>query len=148
MHSIEHSGECCHPNCDWPVSEKLSSPLCDRHSQNVYLAVKSLVDNLSPEAKVASQGYSNRPQSANYEQGLVYFINKRGLIKIGFTTDLRGRVRGLGCRLEDVVGTMPGTMQDEKILHARFRHLCVGGEWFRIAPELVAFIGALWVEAA
>lgn len=42
------------------------------------------------------------------------------LIKIGFTTDLDRRIRQFGCRWTDVLFALPGSLDDERLLHERF----------------------------
>lgn len=77
--------------------------------------------------------------------GVVYFIREKGTgcIKIGKTTDVRGRIKGLqtgspqGLQLLAVV---PGYTEVEDRMHRRFAAHRVSGEWFRPAAELLAFI--------
>jgi hypothetical protein len=77
--------------------------------------------------------------------GVVYFIREKGTgcIKIGKTTDVRGRIKGLqtgspqGLQLLAVV---PGYTEVEERLHRRFAADRVSGEWFRPSSELLAFI--------
>lgn len=145
MLSIDDTNTCCHPGCDGPLSEAVRSPMCDRHTQSVYLAVKSLVDQATPEHHIQSAGYRN---ASGRPDGTVYFVRKGGYIKIGFTRNLTERLRSLGCKPTDVVATMPGRFCDEANLHARFAHLRDHGEWFRIDPDLVSLIAALWLEQA
>jgi T5orf172 domain. len=76
-------------------------------------------------------------------QGWVYFIRNGKAIKIGFTTDLDQRLRKLQTASStplEVMGSIPGTIQDEQNLHRRFYNLNVHGEWFRGHPSLMAYI--------
>lgn len=81
---------------------------------------------------------------------VVYFATSDGeTIKIGTTTRLAQRMKDQG--LTAVLATEPGSFQVERSLHIRFAHLRVGGprsEWFRAAPELLAYIDALNDERA
>lgn len=69
-----------------------------------------------------------------------------GLVKIGTTTDLPSRLKNIramsGVPLE-VLCVLPGDATVERQLHARFREHRAHGEWFRPAPDLLA-----WVESA
>jgi hypothetical protein len=79
---------------------------------------------------------------------MIYFAEAVGVghIKIGFTAG-----DDAACRLESLqtgspvpirlLGTLPGTADDEKDLHRRFGAARVCGEWFKPVPELVALIG-------
>lgn len=75
--------------------------------------------------------------------GKVYFVRSGKLIKIGFTTDLEGRVSRLqtGSPYDlQLLGTIEGTQRDEQALHRRFANLNVRGEWFRGHASLMAYI--------
>jgi len=75
--------------------------------------------------------------------GKVYFVRSGKLIKIGFTTDLEGRVSRLqtGSPYDlQLLGTIDGTRRDEQALHRRFANLNVRGEWFRGHASLMAYI--------
>lgn len=67
----------------------------------------------------------------------VYFAERDGLIKIGKSSQPNARVLTLKARL---LATIPGDGRTEVALHLAFAHLCVKGEWFRPAPELLALI--------
>lgn len=76
-------------------------------------------------------------------KGWVYFVRSGKAIKIGFTTDLDGRLSRLQTASSfplQLLGTVPGTPRDEQNLHARFANLQVRGEWFRGHPSLMAYI--------
>lgn len=70
---------------------------------------------------------------------LVYFLQREGKVKIGFTHRLSQRMLQLGKGLV-LLGTVPGSMTTERIYHARFAHLRVEGEWFWVAPDLLEAI--------
>jgi hypothetical protein len=76
---------------------------------------------------------------------LIYFVRApiNGFIKIGYTTNVEGRLAALRahCAVElELLGTMRGTIHDERSLHARFWQHRRHGEWFASSPELLAFI--------
>jgi len=77
--------------------------------------------------------------------GRVYFVEcpARGLIKIGFTADIRNRMRTLRTSATDairLIGSIEGTRRDEMALHARFMRRRKFGEWFEDCPEIRAYI--------
>lgn len=82
----------------------------------------------------------------------VYFIKRvsDGLIKVGFSDDPKRRLQQLQTgqpdRLEMIL-VIRGGMELERTLHIRWRHLNVGGEWFKPHRELLSYIdGALAVQ--
>lgn len=87
-------------------------------------------------------------KEAVLEGGLVYFIQAAhgGPVKIGYTTNLDGRLRDLQTaspyRLV-VRHLLPGSTVDEAAMHERFKAARLGGgEWFAPTAGLVAFSGA------
>jgi hypothetical protein len=83
----------------------------------------------------------------------VYFLQcpiEPKLIKLGFSTNVRKRVRNIGFMGPvplDFLGYMPGTMGDETKLKIRFRLAREHGEWFRPVPELLRFIESAIIKA-
>lgn len=78
---------------------------------------------------------------------MIYFIQADGVghVKIGFTANDDAAVRLATLQVGSPVplkllGTIPGTLGDEKNLHRRFASARVHGEWFRPIPELLALI--------
>lgn len=78
---------------------------------------------------------------------MIYFIQAEGVghIKIGFTDSEDAGVRlatlqtGSPVQLR-LIGTIPGTVEDEKNLHRRFASECVHGEWFKPVPHLIKMV--------
>jgi hypothetical protein len=74
---------------------------------------------------------------------MVYFIHDdvATAIKIGYSTNVKQRLADLQTSSSTklvLLGVMPGSMNDERRLHAKFERL--HGEWFRVTPELLEFI--------
>lgn len=72
---------------------------------------------------------------------MIYFINSDGradCIKIGYTRrDPQDRLRKLQTATPDqlrLIGAVEGERYLERMLHKRYQHLRIRGEWFRI-PE-------------
>lgn len=75
----------------------------------------------------------------------VYFIESSGLIKIGFSQDVRQRVGKVISELRDggkYLGYMAGDRKVERHLHGRFAEHREYGEWFRTNIDLSNFISA------
>lgn len=77
-------------------------------------------------------------------QGFVYFLRFHERVKIGFTTDIRGRFKAIPH--DEVLGWVPGTRLDERRCHEAFAHLRETGEWFRAEPDLLGFIAGVDVH--
>jgi len=76
----------------------------------------------------------------------VYFVRAGDRIKIGRATDLGRRVLTLQTAHAEqlsLVLSIPAHAALEPAIHARFQHLKTRGEWFRVEPDLVAFIEAV-----
>jgi hypothetical protein len=67
-----------------------------------------------------------------------------GLVKIGYTSDLNGRLRKHGItrdKMDRLLFVFEGTIHDERELHHRFKaYLARGREYFHPGPELIAYI--------
>lgn len=78
--------------------------------------------------------------------GYVYFVKAGNstYVKIGFTTDVEGRLKTLqtGCAEKLKLMTLiPGTIQDERSYHRLFaKDRILKSEWFNLSPHLNDFI--------
>jgi hypothetical protein len=75
--------------------------------------------------------------------GQIYFLSDGEHIKIGFTTNWDRRQKAFktyAARPLHLLALHPGTMNDEKRLHRKFRDFRAGGEWFHQSPELLGYI--------
>lgn len=132
--------DCSFPSCKAPAALD-GLPICGRHAQAVYLAVKDKIDraSLAQRKEAARKPNGRPPRLLNSDRpGVVYFARFGHLIKIGFTTDLRARMATL--KPDEVLHTTPGTMRDEKALHKRFHRLRERDEYFLPGAELLDFI--------
>jgi hypothetical protein len=68
---------------------------------------------------------------------VIYFMERNGLIKIGFSESPHVRASHLRSNL---IGCINGTRLLERQLHVRFGNFRVKGEWFKDALELREFI--------
>lgn len=78
---------------------------------------------------------------------MIYFIQATGIghIKIGYTDADDALIRLASLQIGSPVplkllGTIPGSLEDEKDLHRRFGSARVTGEWFKAVPELLALV--------
>lgn len=148
----ETEAECVWPGCEAETGP-VHAPLCTRHLTKAFriyrtsylFALEHKPDYLLREPWERQTGMK-MPDPVRQTPGLVYFIRFGGLVKIGFTTDLKQRMREVPN--EEILGTVPGTMEDEKRCHTAFAHLRVKGEWFRPEPDLMAFIADVTATAA
>ncbi len=73
----------------------------------------------------------------------VYFLRAGNFIKIGFSTRVQERISMMqtGCPYELILlGTMQGSLKDEKNLHKKFSLFRARAEWFRAEAELLEYI--------
>jgi hypothetical protein len=131
--------DCIWPNCEAQTGVA-SVPLCNRHALKVYHEVRAAgVDAgaitydgellISPDA--AERGGRTR--------GLVYCIRFGDRVKIGWTADLKQRLKALP--YDEVIAVTPGAVADEQAVHRRFALLRLTGEWFKDDPEIREFVG-------
>lgn len=73
--------------------------------------------------------------------GVVYFMLAGGLLKIGFTTDLKRRANEL--KAERVLAYFPGDRLLERSAFNAFAKWHVHGEYFRAEPEALAMVERL-----
>lgn len=79
-------------------------------------------------------------------EGTIYFVSCRAKdfpIKIGWTSDMKGRIQSLQSGLPHplvVLLELPGTPSRERDLHISFNEHKLNGEWFARHPEIMDFI--------
>lgn len=136
-------------------------PLCDKHQLQVALAVVPDILTtalrhagaavkpvpLPPEERAAViAGAPPKPVGA-YMGGahgpVVYFADAGARIKIGFSTNLRNRLRSLSLQEKDVVLLLQGGLTLERALHDTFAKERIDStEWFVKSERLVSLIEA------
>lgn len=75
--------------------------------------------------------------------GRIYFIRQGHAVKIGFSQNVFRRLQFLQtCHHEElsIMAEIPGAPCEEVVVHRKFQHLRIRGEWFRLEPELEQFI--------
>lgn len=123
-----HPYPCCWPEC--VGAARVDFPLCDTHRFTAHLA--QVEHELSQQAIIKT---AQRPV-------VYYMAQDDGNIKIGYTANLRQRVRGLRLPYEAVLAAEPGGQPLERERHLFFEHLRLGRmETFRSSTLLRAHIG-------
>lgn len=147
--SIHVSGQefCVMPRCEGAPHNLLEAPICSKHAMRIFAEVRDLTQrekrqvHSSVPAVIAIMSGKDAPgphKNTKHQAGHVYFMLIEDLIKIGFSTDVERRAKAL--RADEVLAKMPGTRQLERQLHARFGPFWVEGEYYKPAPELLAYI--------
>lgn len=141
--------ECCFPSCSKKPLDTARVPMCWDHLLAAWRDFNAEIeaakfDSLERRADQLLELGAALSQST--VDGVVYFVRFRDRIKIGHTTNLRQRLRAFP--VDEVLLTIPGSVEDEARCHAAFAHLRVQGEWFTEGPELLAFIRSLSDRAA
>jgi uncharacterized protein YozE (UPF0346 family) len=99
------------------------------------------------EEKLKLWGFAPSPPIE--KSGCVYFIQSQGThtIKIGYTAgQAQNRLKALQTAHPyqlNILATLPGDQNYEKLLHQRFAEYRLKGEWFEPHPDLLAFISLL-----
>lgn len=140
-------------------------PLCDLHQLRVALAI--VPDILVSELRQASAGArpvslpaeervaviaGARPLPVRAHMGrphgpVVYFADAGTRIKIGFSTNLRNRIRSLSMQEKDVVLLLEGGLMLERALHDTYAKERIDStEWFAKSDRLMNFIGSKLAE--
>ena len=119
--------------------EDLSSPqpFCKLHLGIIVTAVLNLKGKLPDNPPK----YEPRAADLRAPGGFVYFVRRGDLVKIGYSTDIRTRLRNLelmgGSEFDEIVVSV-GTRAQETKYHRQFAALRTTGEWFRCEPPIVA----------
>lgn len=94
------------------------------------------VEKAAPEAKF----------KAHEHQGDIYCLRLNGLIKIGWSSDLIGRIHSYGPRVE-VLCTFPGSRADERDLHRALKACRAHGrEWYEYRGEVKRWVAEMILE--
>lgn len=76
---------------------------------------------------------------------VVYAVRCRdGAIKIGWTSNIRNRIRELRVPLDGILALVPGTLEDEQAVHAGLvEHRAHGREFYHPTPEVIAVVNEM-----
>lgn len=76
----------------------------------------------------------------------VYFLLADGVVKIGYSKDVKKRVIGMKTAFHgnaEILYVVRGGRSLERYLHERFAAQRLGGEWFRYRPAIANFLEGL-----
>lgn len=123
-----------HPGAPWTIKRVAELKECgvDLTLEDVEKILTQAPRYAAAEARAAKPG-AHDP--------IVYFIAFGDRIKIGTTTNLKGRLEAIPH--DEVLATVPGSFPVERGLHARFAHLRITGEWFHRGDDLMRHIDNL-----
>lgn len=135
--------------CDAPSAEGMPFPICARHAAKLYRWIRDSLAEADPlliataitrsaDVRVAQTELRRRQSSP-----VVYYIQIGDLIKIGYTIDLRLRVRSYPPGRK-VLATEPGDPALEIKRHGQFAFCREHDrEWYRPDPALLVHINHL-----
>jgi hypothetical protein len=89
------------------------------------------------EAERARREAASRPplaESARQEEPVVYYVRLGNHIKIGYSTNLVGRLNALRAEASDVLAIEPGARRLEAQRHEQFKHLRIKTRWENFYP--------------
>jgi hypothetical protein len=115
-----------------------------------YTARKQEEEKATEIQKQLFKNYSYKPynKKTTKHSGFIYFIQGQsgGAVKIGYTTDVFKRLKGLQTGHPDTLiirCCIPGNPNDETNYHHRFASCKLKGEWFKPTDELMAHINEM-----
>ncbi len=127
-------GQCSWFDCRDEIPFMNPVALCFRHTNEMRLAFKPGGD------RVASDRSYGLAPTATLTDGWVYYLLIGDLIKIGFASNVRKRLRSYPPNAE-LLAVEPGDRALEKRRHQQFdEHLQRGREWFADVDEIRAWI--------
>lgn len=134
---------CLYPLCESKVAKHLGARmvLCMGHALDLWAAMedaRSWYPAMSEHElrkrlrkRQADQKRAEQSESAAIEPGWIYYIRVDERIKIGYSADVKKRMRAYPPHSE-LLAVHPGTPTLERDIHREFRgHLAQGREWFR-----------------
>ena len=137
VRQMSRATKCVWPDCETAVWQELSIALCPYHAAHVYMKVEEIRPRRDPKRETPERDLIN---------GTIYYAETEGgQIKIGFSTNVRGRMSYLRTKL---LASHPGTRRDERAAHMEFGEYWTKGEYFTPGPRLMARIDELRRAAA
>jgi Meiotically Up-regulated Gene 113 (MUG113) protein len=104
-------------------------------------------DHLQNIKRTREPGDTAVTQPRSYDvHGYTYFIRDGDAIKIGSSMRPKDRIDSIqtgSSRQIETLAIVPIAIVGEFETHQKFAHLRIRGEWFRVDPELLAFIESL-----
>jgi hypothetical protein len=146
---------CCIPGCNdlstlsLPRDVSRTLPLCGRHLVIIFKSGADL--DQDPDVLEARKRWGrqqadqldreDREVNNDGAEGHIYFVRQNGLVKVGWSSKLRNRLKQYGANVE-ILCHFPATRADETNLHRQLRpYLARGREWYedcRLIHDVVA----------
>lgn len=137
-------GNCTAPGCDEPMAKELW-PLCFTHAVTIYTRMKQseeVVEAVIAQMCTPAKNDRNNAIDAHdakirgTAEGFVYYLRVGDRIKIGYSVDVRQRMRAYPPDSE-LLAVEPGSLALERERHQQFAgQRAAGREWFRPCPEI------------
>lgn len=138
--------------CSQPLVTVAPVPLCAVHRMQI--VVSALPDILTALAEttrslaLSGEGMVEQAVVVVLPERLparhapvVYFLRNGGMIKIGYSRNLSGRMQALSLRRENLLLALAGDVVLERAVHQRFKGLRSSGtEWFTAASDLTDYV--------
>lgn len=139
------NGMCTAEGCAAQASEDAPVPLCPNHMRVAFAHYLISIEGRAAEVAELDM-YEDEPTQAYRTSvlttvGFVYFVRFSDRIKIGWSGNPGARLKNVPH--DEVLAIIPGTMLDERKLHAAFARHRVVGEWFELNQDLLDFIADL-----
>lgn len=142
---------CVFTDCNADPNPELSAPLCMDHAKMLTVQVMLLTNTSVKTSSKRMAGTANvkkftdpYSEDAKSRNGLIYFAQFGDRIKIGFSTDVTGRMKSIPH--DKVLALIPGSFASERALHKKFDAIRITGEWFANDPRLTSYIATLPVH--
>lgn len=141
-----------HDSCERDVVDGSPVRLCAHHIREVYEFAQDLVaqrwDGAVREYVADLHDTFKPPRSVlkRPKQGYVYFVRLGDRVKIGYSENVPQRLAAVPH--EEVLGVIPGTMDDEQGWHQLLADYRTVGEWFRADDDVLAAIGRVVASAS
>ncbi len=145
-------GDCAAPGCEGRVEYQAFWPLCMTHAGKILDSYKRAEEwSLNLARTMSSQSEDDRASRTDEHDteiragaaGFVYYLRVGERVKIGFSVDIRQRMRAYP-HGSTLLAVEPGSYELERQRHQQFANARQSGrEWFRPCPEIDAHCAAL-----
>ena len=127
---------CCWPECHKAQHEAIDLPLCMEHFTVAAGGIQRNVDALH---YWSTGNMPVKPESTPEPTRIthVYAVKMGNRVKIGYSANVESRL--IEIPHEERLAIIPGTMMDERRLHAKFAKYRTNGEWFEAEPEVLEY---------
>jgi DNA-binding MarR family transcriptional regulator len=131
--------------CTDIVTSAVPVALCQRHRMQVAISIvpEMLAAAASGTVQQSVFGKAVQPVFSGPHEPVVYFIANGDRVKIGYSTNLGGRLSSLAQPKENVALTLAGGRELEAALHDRFKDARVRrSEWFKYTRDIKQFVAS------